>query len=140
MKYDQVNHLIDHVMKHCDGNVFKIVSIVARETLGWGRQRAKISFRQFQRKSGIKSMDTIKKAIETAIEIGFVVRSKSGRSFEYAVTFTDPSFQNLERSFVPNSGASNVPNPGTHKRRKQTKRQGKEINIDQLFQDGVIKR
>jgi DnaD/phage-associated family protein len=79
------NWLLDDVMPHCDPNEWRIVCVIARKTLGWGKEVDRISLSQFAKLSGIKSRPTVKIAIDTALAHGFITRQERGNSYEYGL-------------------------------------------------------
>lgn len=90
------NDIIDYVLPLCDPNEWKIVCIAVRKTTGWQKKRDVISMRQFLELSGIKSMSTVKDAIDKAVEHGILTKEAHGNSFYYAVN-TELALQKIER-------------------------------------------
>ena len=87
MKYTQFqNWILDDIMPQCNPNEWKIICAVIRKTSGWGKTEDEISLSQFAQLTGIKSRPTLVKAIDAAIEHGFITRSPSRNSYAYTVS------------------------------------------------------
>jgi phage replication O-like protein O len=84
MKHTRIpNYLLDEIMPQCSPNEWKIVCAIIRKTAGWGKEEDEISLSQFAKLTGIKSRPTLIKAIDAAIEHGFINRSQSRNSYAY---------------------------------------------------------
>ncbi|MGB2827674.1 MAG: replication protein [Dehalococcoidales bacterium] len=77
------NWLFDEVMPKAKPNTFKVVSAVVRKTAGWGKKSDRISARQLQKMTGIKSLGTLQAAINDALEHGYIERESVGQMFTY---------------------------------------------------------
>lgn len=129
MRYQQVNYLNDVIMPTlANPNAFSVVSLIARNT--WGKNGAEwvgLSFSDISEATGIKSINTIKKAIEAAGQFieqcpkenqGYVYRMKTISNFDIAGTvsindtvsdFDTELYQNLTPSISNNDIVSGEP-------------------------------
>ena len=82
------NWLIDEVMPACSNrpNTWRIVCAVARKTVGWQKERDKISITQFMQMTGIGGRSSTVDAISDAIENGFIERFEVGYTYEYRLS------------------------------------------------------
>jgi hypothetical protein len=114
MNHKHTNWLFDEVMPRVDANAFRIICIVARKTWGWNKNTDTISVSQFVKLSGIKTRTTALKAIGSALESGFVARSKVGQSYVYQMRFNEKLVQKLDQP------ASTETIPDSHKTSTET--------------------
>lgn len=86
--YTKVNNwLFDEVMPSIrNPNAFRVICAVARCTWGWNKERDKISYSQFRKLTGIKNRTNLSKAIQDAIESGYLQRMEAGNSFFYTLS------------------------------------------------------
>lgn len=83
------NWLFDEVMPHADPYTYKVVCAVVRKTTGWNRESDEISISQFQQMIGAGSRSTTTKAIQDAIDHGWIEREEQGQGYIYW-TITSP--------------------------------------------------
>lgn len=79
------NWIFDDVMPRCDSSEWRVVCAVARQTFGWDKEADEISISQFEKLTGM-SRATVVKAVKAALDHGFLVREKQGRSHVYRVS------------------------------------------------------
>ena len=82
------NAVFDLIMPQLSPSAWKVLCVAIRQTWGWvadpkgdpkvRRQRDRISYSQFQAKSGIKSRATISKALNECLTKGYLRRSQVG--------------------------------------------------------------
>lgn len=109
------NWLFDEVMPNAKPNTFKVVMAIARCTNGWKKECDQISMSRFQELTGIASRATLNKAIQDALESGYISRSEIGISFEYrlmASTETVPVSDDQYRNST-DTGTETVLETGT---------------------------
>jgi hypothetical protein len=87
MNFQQVNWLMDTVMPQVDGATFKVIGIVARKTWGWNKASDMISIGQFMTLTGTKNRTNMTRAIQSALDSGFISRQESGNGFSYSPAF-----------------------------------------------------
>jgi hypothetical protein len=76
------NAILDTIMPMCSPNEWKILCVAIRKTVGWHKQEDAISITQFQKLAGV-SRPTAIKAIEEAVNHGFLIRKPKGQTFTY---------------------------------------------------------
>lgn len=86
MNYQQINWLTDEVMPKTDGSVYKVVSAVARKTWGWNKATDTISISQFMELTGIANRTNMIRAIQKAIDDGYITREENGQQYDYRMT------------------------------------------------------
>jgi hypothetical protein len=82
------NAVFDSIMPRLSPNAWKVLCVVIRQTCGWvadpdgdpkvRRQWDRISYSQFQSKSGIKSRATVSKALDECLAKGCLLRHQVG--------------------------------------------------------------
>ncbi|MFP5265129.1 MAG: hypothetical protein ACLGJB_24840 [Blastocatellia bacterium] len=92
------NSLIDNLMRIINGNTFKILLFMIRQTHGWEREEAGIGYADILRGTGIKHPMTVRRALIELIESGHVISSRSDDKWE-ASTYRLNS--NLEVEWTP---------------------------------------
>lgn len=72
------NQMVDNIMPNVSGNAWKVFCAVVRLTdkKGW----ADISFKHFQKQTGIRSKTTLANAIKYCLDHGLIFRSWTGES------------------------------------------------------------
>lgn len=115
--------ILDHIMPACSPNTWKIICAIMRKTIGWGKEKDKISMTQFETITGIKSRPTLITAIQDAIENNYILRIPSGNTF----------FYQLNREYQTEIGLENKPvqksNRNTDKRFKNQTEIGLENKL-----------
>lgn len=74
------NFVIDHIMPDVSANGFKILMFAIRKTVGWQKEKDRISYSQFMEGCGIKSRHTISRAISELLDTGYILRTEQGAS------------------------------------------------------------
>ena len=70
------NALLDSVMPNVSPNAWKILCLVIRQTVGWQREDAGISYPAIQRATGIKSRPTVAAAIKELEQMALIERGR----------------------------------------------------------------
>ena len=66
-------------------SVLAVVLAIADCTIGWGKECDVISRSQMSTRTGIAGKSTLSLAIQTALDRGYILRTKKGNSFSYSV-------------------------------------------------------
>jgi len=101
------NWLFDVVMPDAKPNTFKVVAAVERKTAGWGKKQDKISLSQFQDLTGIANRTTLCRAIQDALDNGYINRVKVGATYVYSTPSTETVLGGYRNS--TSSGTETVP-------------------------------
>ena len=73
------NSVIDEYLSRMSGNAWKCYGLIVRKTRGWQKTHDSLSISQIQKATGIKSEETVEKAINELIELGLIGKqSRSG--------------------------------------------------------------
>ena len=73
------NSVIDEYLSRMSGNAWKCYGLIVRKTRGWQKTHDSLSTSQIQKATGIKSEETVEKAINELIELGLIGKqSRSG--------------------------------------------------------------
>ncbi|MGA9767788.1 MAG: replication protein [Blastocatellia bacterium] len=76
--YTSVHHsLIDNLLRTLNGNTFKILLFILRQTTGWNRQEAEIGYRDIIKGTGIKHPMTIQRGLRELISAKHIIPSRS---------------------------------------------------------------
>jgi DnaD/phage-associated family protein len=103
MGYTKVdNWLWDTVMPQAKPNTFKIVGAVVRQTVGWHKTHAIITFTEFQNLTGIANRGTLCTAIDDAVDCGFIEREADGRSYSYSLKIVPIGADNQSKNRTDN--------------------------------------
>ena len=125
MNYQHTNWLYDTVMPQVkSANAFKIICVVARKTWGWSKNSDMISISQFKELAGIKTNTTAIKAVNVALESGFISRHKVGQSYVYRMQFYEKPVQKLDQIASIDSA------PVTHKTSPETRPTSPETRLE----------
>lgn len=79
------NWIVDEVLPASTFSAFKIVQVVARQTVGWQREWAQLSFSEFAEFAGFKSRASVSSGIKEAVDNGWVIRRKEGQNWLYCL-------------------------------------------------------
>ncbi len=66
------NSVIDEYLSLMSGNALKCYILIVRKTRGWQKTHDSLSISQIQKATGIKSEETIEKAINELVELGLI--------------------------------------------------------------------
>ena len=66
------NSVIDEYLSKISGNAWKCYVLIVRKTRGWQKTHDSLSISQIQKATGIKSEETVEKAINELIELGLI--------------------------------------------------------------------
>jgi DnaD/phage-associated family protein len=126
MNFQQINYLTDDVMPNVKPNTFKVIMFIARATWGWKKDQASLSFSDLQNGTGIGGRATLNRAIQDAIDSGFVTRDADGNSFCYRVNSSK-----MEPKSEPKADSKSVP------KLNQNSSKTEPISKTEQFQNGT---
>ena len=66
------NAVIDEYLSQMSGNALKCYILIVRKTRGWQKTHDSLSISQIQKATGIKSEETVEKAINELVELGLI--------------------------------------------------------------------
>ena len=66
------NSVIDEYLSQMSGNALKCYILIVRKTRGWQKTHDSLSISQIQKVTGIKSEETVEKAINELVELGLI--------------------------------------------------------------------
>ena len=66
------NSVIDEYLSQMSGNALKCYILIVRKTRGWQKTHDSLSISQIQKATGIKSEETVEKAINELVELGLI--------------------------------------------------------------------
>ena len=66
------NSVIDEYLSQMSGNALKCYILIVRKTRGWQKTHDSLSVSQIQKLTGIKSEETVEKAINELVELGLI--------------------------------------------------------------------
>lgn len=118
----------------------KVVLAIIRKTLGWQKERDKISMSQLRDLTGLKQQ-SVQRGIELALAHGFIDREPAGQQFFYSlklVTPCDQSHHVTSHTTLPELVTPCDRNQSHHVTNKRKKETTKEINTVPPFQSSVF--
>lgn len=118
----------------------KIVLAVIRKTLGWQKERDKISMSQLRELTGLKQQ-SVQRGIDLALEHEFIEREAVGQQFFYSlklVTPRDQSHHVTSHTMLPELVTPRDRNQSHYVTNKRKKETTKEINTAPPFQSPVF--
>ena len=76
------NYILDHIMPDLSANGWKVLCVAIRQTIGWQDEEAEsgrremevISYSQFRQMTGIRSDQTVARAIKECVDKGYMLR------------------------------------------------------------------
>ena len=84
------NAVIDEYLSKMSGNAWKCYGLIVRKTRGWQKTHDSLSVSQIQEATGIKSEETVEKAINELVDLGLIGKqSRIGLPNEYFL-ISDP--------------------------------------------------
>ena len=84
------NAVIDEYLSQMSGNALKCYVLIVRKTRGWQKTHDSLSISQIQKATGIKSEETVEKAINELVNLGLIGKqSRIGLPNEYFL-ISDP--------------------------------------------------
>lgn len=66
------NSVVDEYLSKMSGNAWKCYVLIVRKTRGWQKTHDSLSISQIQKATGIKSEETVEKAINELVELGLI--------------------------------------------------------------------
>mgnify|MGYP000388903908 CR=1 FL=1 len=113
------NSVIDEYLSRMSGNAWKCYGLIVRKTRGWQKTHDSLSISQIQKATGIKSEETVEKAINELIELGLIGKqSRSGLPNVYFL-ISDPK-----------KGSTPPPKNGGHINTKNKKQISTNVDIN----------
>ena len=79
------NWLIDEAMPECSHAEWRILCLIARKTVGWGKDSARISINDFMVATKIKGRQHVVSAINSLVEKEYISRESDGQWFNYSI-------------------------------------------------------
>lgn len=121
------NTILDHIMQQCAPNTWKVLCVAIRLTHGWSKEEDQISLTQFMEKSGIKSKPTAMKAVQDAVDSGYLIRDTSqmthsfrlNKQYEIETGIETKPVQKLNRKRFRNYTESGLDSKPTKERKKE---------------------
>ena len=87
------NSFFDESLKHISSlPELKVVLAVIRKTLGWQKEKDRISMSQIRQMTGL-AQQSVKRGIDLALEHGFITREPAGQHFVYSLKLVTPCDQ-----------------------------------------------
>src|ERR1051325_2533000 len=87
------NSFFDESLKHISSlPELKVVLAIIRKTLGWQKNKDKISMSQIKEMTGLQQQ-SVKRGIDLALEHGFIDREPCGQQFFYSLKLVTPRDQ-----------------------------------------------
>lgn len=104
------NYLLEKVMPHVDGNTFKVLSHIIRQTMGRHKKYDRIALSQFEEKTGL-SRNTVLKALSNLLEHRIIEKFDRGRINQYRVIMPKDSSHKEQNSSSPKDSTSSHSEP-----------------------------
>jgi hypothetical protein len=80
------NAFVDELMMNISGNATKCYLLIVRKTVGWGKEKDRISVSQFMEYTGIKKDETIAKLTKELSDFGLIkIFKKKGKLNEFSL-------------------------------------------------------
>src|ERR1051325_1101276 len=90
------NSFFDESLKHISSlPELKVVLAIIRKTLGWQKNKDKISMSQIKEMTGLQQQ-SVKRGIDLALEHGFIDREPCGQQFFYSLKLVTPCDQSQQ--------------------------------------------
>ena len=70
--FQVANSVVDEYLSKMSGNAWKCYVLIVRKTRGWQKTHDSLSISQIQKATGIKSEETVEKAINELVELGLI--------------------------------------------------------------------
>ena len=123
------NWLFDAVMPTVSPGAFKVISAVIRCTAGWNKESDTISLSQFQKMTGIANRTNLGRAIQEALDAGYIARNETGNSFEYRVRTSTETVPDEPKQYRNSTSTSTETVPVASTETVHTKDNIKDIEI-----------
>ena len=121
------NAVIDEYLSKMSGNAWKCYGLIVRKTRGWQKTHDSLSISQIQKATGIKSEETVEKAINELIELGLIGKqSRVGLPNVYFL-ISDPKKGSTP---PPKNGVTPPPKNGGHINTKNKKQISTNVDIN----------
>lgn len=127
------NSVIDEYLSQMSGNALKCYILIVRKTRGWQKTHDSLSISQIQKATGIKSEETVEKAINELVELGLIGKqSRVGLPNVYFL-ISDPkkgSTPPPKNGAPPKNGVTPPPKNGGHINTKNKKQISTNVDIN----------
>ena len=121
------NAVIDEYLSQMSGNALKCYILIVRKTRGWQKTHDSLSISQIQKATGIKSEETVEKAINELVELGLIGKqSRVGLPNVYFL-ISDPKKVGTP---PPKNGGTPPPKNGGHINTKYKKQISTNVDIN----------
>jgi hypothetical protein len=100
--------LFDVVMPRLSGNEWKILCYILRQTRGWQRVTKEVSLRQIRQETGIGSLTTVQKAVDSLVDKEHIKATRGNDKWEATVYCLNTAFEMEIQRSVPSSGTGAV--------------------------------
>ncbi|KAA3639428.1 MAG: hypothetical protein DWP95_10300 [Proteobacteria bacterium] len=132
------NAFVDVIMSDISGNAVKCYLLIVRKTVGWGKEKDRISVSQFRKYTGISKDGTITKITKELEDFGLITRHKElGKITEFSLRLPPKNHPPLEgvppiKGTTPERGDTTPPERGSTKptNTKPNKKKNKQKEID----------
>lgn len=78
------NPAFKYVMPEVNGGTWKIICVAIRETFGWHKEQARLTYGDFMEKTGLHK-EAVRNGIEEALKKDYLIREPDGKSFLYSL-------------------------------------------------------
>lgn len=127
------NSVIDEYLSKMSGNALKCYILIVRKTRGWQKTHDSLSISQIQKATGIKSEETVQKAINELVELGLIGKqSRFGLPNEYFLISDPKKGVTPPQKNVPppKNGVTPPPKNGGHINTKYKKQISTNVDIN----------
>ena len=130
------NWLFDNVLPSVNAPAFKVISVALRCTAGWHKDCDTISVSRFQELCGFSGRSMTQRAIEAALDSGFLVRERTRIGYSYRTRIgyrTVPESGIADAIIVPDSGTATVPESGNTKGKSKERTTSSSTPVESLM-------
>lgn len=108
------NYIIEEVMPHIDGNTFKVLSLIVRNTMGHHKKYDKIALSQFEEETGL-SRNTVLKALNNLNKHRIIEKFDGGIINRYRIILPKEVSGDYHKSNTNHTAASsNIEHPSSN--------------------------
>lgn len=131
--FQVANSVVDEYLSKMSGNAWKCYVLIVRKTRGWQKTHDSLSISQIQKATGIKSEETVEKAINELVELGLIGKqSRIGLPNVYFL-ISDPKNGGTpppKNAPPPKNGGTPPPKNGGHINTKYKKQISTNVDIN----------
>jgi hypothetical protein len=102
------NDAIDLVLPKTNPNVWKLICVIVRATIGYHKEEDWLSYSQLMEKTGIKSKQTMNTTIMSALNKGYILRKQFKNSYMYSLNKRYENRTDIGTKTVPKNGTKTV--------------------------------